>query len=84
MGLGAPEGFALGAARGSSHFCSSSRVSGWSGHLSPTVVPPARTMSGISGTLLFIIVSGPGQNSRASVSACSGTSLQHLYMASTP
>ena len=51
-------------------------VKGWSGQRSPTVLPPARTISGTELSALSTMVSGPGQKRSARSTAARGTSTQ--------
>ena len=80
-GLFSPEGFAEGAANGRRAFFSIVCVIGWSGHLSATVSPPARTISGTMSFDFKTIVKGPGQNLSISTRACLGTFAQYLVTA---
>ena len=84
FGLSLPEGFAEGAAKGQPALSRSSSVIGCCGHLSPTVMPPARTIDGIKSFAFNTMVSGPGQNFSARTLAALGTSTQYFSISSAP
>ena len=75
MGLGFPERFAEGAARGNPLNFIKFLAMGCDGHLTATVDSPPVTQRGTLWDLGSIMVRGPGQNSSASFFAVSGTSL---------
>ena len=59
-------------------------MNGWLGQRTPTVGPPAVTMSGISFARGKTSVSGPGQKARASLSASAGQFATQRFAISTP
>ena len=61
MGLGLPDAFALGAARGSPDAEIIALAHSWEGIRIATVSSPALTSAGILSDFFIIIVSGPGQ-----------------------
>ena len=54
-------------------------MNGWPGQRTPTVAPPAVTMSGISFARGSTSVSGPGQNALANFSAGSGHAVDAAF-----
>ena len=72
VGLGLPERLAEGAASGTPAASIILRVVRMEGNRTATVASPAETSSGIRSLLGRMMVSGPGQNSRASAMAFSG------------
>ena len=64
--LGRPERLALGAATGTPASRRMAKVTGWLGQRTATVSSPAVVASGTSSLRFKMMVSGPGQNFRAS------------------
>ncbi len=58
-------------------------MNGWLGQRTPTVAPPAVTISGISFARGNTSVNGPGQNALASFSAIRGHSATQCFAIST-
>ena len=72
MGLGFPERFADGAAKGRPHSLMISRAAGWAGIRTATVSMPPVVAAGTFSLLGKIMVKGPGQKASASSSASLG------------
>src|SRR2546422_7298507 len=76
------EELALDAAKGKSHSRITAWIKGWLGQRTPTVGPPAVTMSGMAFARGRTNVNGPGQNARPNFSATAGHSVTHRLASS--
>jgi len=84
VGLGVPERFADGAARGTPHAFKKEMAIGWCGIRTPIVDSPAVAISGTECSLGNTTVSGPGKKCSMNFSADRGTRLARSARSAMP